>query len=76
MSTQRQRDENFAAEQERIADQKRQAYLDRIYDMAHADVLDALQRAVLSNRYGSHDDMIADLRSEILKRMTYPEELA
>jgi hypothetical protein len=49
----------------------RESYLEQLKDMAHADLLNAYARAVLANKYGSHDDEIKDVRSAILRRMTH-----
>jgi hypothetical protein len=47
----------------------RERYVDAVTEMQDDDLLDALQQATVSNSYGSHDDQIVILRSEILGRM-------
>jgi hypothetical protein len=54
----------------------RERYVDAITDMQDDELLDRLQRATVSNSYGSHDDQslaswrISILRTEILGRIS------
>ncbi len=47
------------------------AYVEILQDLAHAKLIDELQRSARANSYGSHDEQIVLVREEILKRMSH-----
>lgn len=51
-----------------LVSDKAQAYAERITDALTADLLDALMRCAVSNKYGSHDEQITVLKAELVKR--------
>ncbi len=57
---------------ERLAEQAAAArYRNAVPDMRADDLLDAYAHATLANAYGSHDEQIKILRTELLSRMAY-----